>query len=273
MKKILLLVTLFLLSQSLVQANTFKCVENGNKITCYTNGQVTSTLRRQKMSNGLVEIEMCNVGFGGFCQYLKATPMEAQNYAQQFKNTMQIYNQYASQEIKKQKIGKATIAKEVSITTSAGKKITFQENGLGEDYIIINGQKKLLDQQIYGNRIATYKDNVKYESMAAGSGPTTFESIIANEIKFDEIRNKKRSYEEIILGSNKLSSFFKLVYRLRIEEGVSLEDAQKLMTFPMDKGYYKPENLLLTSEIQALKYKKVRSDSNEKLKNLNFPTK
>ena len=82
---------------------------------------------------------------------------------------------------------------------------------------------------------------------------------------------KKRSYDEIIYSSIDLCDLFKVVYKLRVEYGVSYEDAQKLMTFGIDNRHYKPSDLLLPSEKQAIKYQKNHKETSEKLKNVTFP--
>ena len=87
----------------------------------------------------------------------------------------------------------------------------------------------------------------------------------------DTYKMKKRSYEEIIYSSTDLCDLFKVVYKLRVEYGVCYEDAQKLMTFGIDNRHYKPSDLLLPSEKQAIKFQKNRESTSEKLKNVTFP--
>ena len=62
-----------------------------------------------------------------------------------------------------------------------------------------------------------------------------------------------------------------MVYKLRLDYGVSYEDAQKLMTFGIDNRHYKPSDLLFPSEKQAIKFQKNHEITSEKLKNVNFP--
>lgn len=46
---------------------------------------------------------------------------------------------------------------------------------------------------------------------------------------------------------------------------------KKLMTFGIDNRHYKPSDLLLPSEKQAIKFQKNRESTSEKLKNVTFP--
>ena len=59
-----------------------------------------------------------------------------------------------------------------------------------------------------------------------------------------------------------------MVYKLRLDYGVSYEDAQKLMTFGIDN---RPSDLLFPSEKQAIKFQKNHEITSEKLKNVTFP--
>ena len=139
------------------------------------------------------------------------------------------------------------------------------EDGNGVDFLIINGKRI----KKFAERIATYKEEHVYRP---DPDNYKFENVIANEIQQDRISGKKRTYNEIVLSSAYLNTLFKLVYRLRIEQGVSYEDAKKLMTFGIDNGDYKPEDLLLPKERLSLQYNKDKQQAKEKLKDIKFPT-
>jgi hypothetical protein len=270
MKKFLLLLVSILFIQSIVQADPIQCTQKGNKTTCYVAGKVATTATTRAMSNGFVEVETCNTMFP-VCEYHIMSPLESQAFIRQVKSGVNSVNQMVIEQQKKEKQGKATIVKQVSINTPTGKKVTLEEDGLGDDYLIINGERKLLDEKKFGNRLATYKEDIVYRQV-----PDNFyelKQVMAREQEQDKGRGINRSYEEIIYNSNELRGLFKLVYRLRVEEGVSLEDAQKLMTFAKDNGSYKPEDLLLLSEIQTIKFQKTYSDAYEKIKDIKFPAK
>ena len=117
------------------------------------------------------------------------------------------------------------------------------------------------------NRTTFYKD-VVYDPYPENS---QLENVIATAQREDIYKTKKRSYDEIIYSSIDLCDLFKVVYKLRVEYGVSYEDAQKLMTFGIDNRHYKPSDLLLPSEKQAIKYQKNHKETSEKLKNVTFP--
>ena len=247
---------------------TYKTI--GNTTTFYLGGKVVGTYRTKNMLNGYVETEAC---YNGFCYYDVMTSMRAKNYIYTIRREITgTYNlkqaledSYRWEQKRKQiqQTNKSIIVKQVTVSTPKGEKISLQEDKNGDDYLVINGKKV----ENIGQRIATFKDVVY------NPNPDAFqlEDVIAIAQREDTYKSKKRSYEEIIYSSYDLCDLFKLVYRLRVEHGVSYEDAQKLMTFGIDNRNYKPTDLLLQREKQALKFKKNRENAYEKLKNVTFP--
>ena len=247
---------------------TYKTV--GNTTTFYSGGKVVSTYKTKSMPNGFVETETC---YGDLCHYEVMTSMMAKNYIYTIKNQLEVicalgqsFEKQKKQEQERKRIiqaNKSIIVKQVTVTTSKGENISLQEDKNGDDYLVINGKKVAT----IGRGIATYKD-VVYDTYLENS---QLENIIATAQREDTYKMKKRSYEEIIYSSTDLCDLFKVVYKLRVEYGVSYKDAQKLMTFGIDNRHYKPSDLLLPSEKQAIKFQKNRESTSEKLKNVIFP--
>lgn len=247
---------------------TYKTI--GNITTFYSGGKVVGTYKTKNMPNGFVETEAC---YGGYCYYDIMTPMRAKNYIYSLKekiqgscNMRQWLEEIKTQAQKEKQIkqaNKSIIVKEVTVSTPNGEKISLQEDKNGDDYLVINGKKV----ETIGRGIATNKD-VVYDPF-----PEKFqlENVIKIAQREDYYKTEKRSYDEIIYSSRDLCDLFKLVYKLRVEHGVSYEDAQKLMTFGIDNRHYKPSDLLFPSEKQAIKFKKNRENASEKLKNVTFP--
>lgn len=248
---------------------TYKTV--GNTTTYYANGKVIGTYKIKMMSNGFVETEAC---YGDFCHYDVMTSLMAKNYIYTLKDIIKAsyenkiwFAQQAQQEKQKEQIkqaNKSIIVKQVVITTSNGEKISFQEDKNGDDYLVINGQRV----EVIGRKLATDKNMYDYDPYPENA---QLENVIAKAEQEDAYLSKKRSYEEIIYSSPLLGDLFKLVYKLRVEYGVSYEDAQKLMTFGINNKHYKPSDLLLPSEKQAIKYQKLHKETTDKLKNVTFP--
>lgn len=247
---------------------TYKTV--GNTTTFYSGGKVVGTYKTKTLPSGFVETEAC---YGGLCYYEVMTSMMAKNYIYTVKEQIeyscirqQQFSEYRNQKQKQEQIrqaNKAIIVKQVTITTSKGEKISLQEDKNGDDYLVINGEK----QANIGRGIATYK-NVIYDPYPEAS---QLENEIETAQREDIYKSQKRSYEEIIYSSPNLCDLFKVVFKLRIEYGVSYEDAQKLMTFGIYNRHYKPSDLLFPSEKQAIKFQKNRESASEKLKNVTFP--
>ena len=257
--------------QSIVFAGenvTYKTV--GNTTTFYSGGEVVGTYRIKSMPSGLVETEAC---YGDLCHYEVMTSMMAKNYIYTMKKQLEVlsaigqsFEEHKKQEQEKERIrqaNKSIIVKQVTITSPKGEKISLQEDKNGDDYLVINGKRI----ETIGRGIATYKD-VVYDPYPENS---QLENIIATAQREDIYKTKKRSYEEIIYSATDLCDLFKVVYKLRLDYGVSYEDAQKLMTFGIDNRHYKPSDLLFPSEKQAIKFQKNRESTSEKLKNVTFP--
>lgn len=242
----------------------------GNTTTFYSKGEVVGTYRIKSMPNGFVETEAC---YGDLCHYQVMTSMMAKNYIYTIKEQLEViyaigqsFEEHKKQEQERKRItqaNKSIIVKQVTVTSPKGEKISLQEDKNGDNYLVINGKKV----ETIGRGIATYKD-VVYDPYPESS---QLENIIATAQREDVYKTKKRSYEEIIYSSIDLCDLFKVVYKLRLDYGVSYEDAQKLMTFGIDNRHYKPSDLLLPSEKQAVKFQKNRESTSEKLKNVTFP--
>lgn len=248
---------------------TYKTI--GNITTFYANGKVVGTYTRQAMSNGFVDTEAC---YGGYCYTEVMSPLKAKNYIYTLKekieascNMRQQFDEYRKQQQKQEQIkqaNKSIIVKQVTVTSPKGAKISLQEDKNGDDYLVINDNRV----ETIGRGLATYKDKVVYDPYPEAS---QLENVIATAQREDIYKINKRSYEEIIYSSIYLCDLFKVVYKLRVEHGVSYEDAKRLMTFGIDNRHYKPSDLLLPSEKQAIKYQKNYKNNSEKLKNVTFP--
>ncbi|MFR1672496.1 MAG: hypothetical protein ACLSWI_06080 [Candidatus Gastranaerophilaceae bacterium] len=222
------------------------------------------------MPSGLVETEAC---YGDLCHYQVMTSMMAKNYIYTIKEQLEVicaigesFEEQKKQEQAQERVrqaNKSIIVKQVTITNSKGEKISLQEDKNGDDYLVINGKRV----KTIGKNLVTEK-GVVYDPYPESS---QLENVIATAQREDIYKTKKRSYEEIIYSSIDLCDLFKIVYKLRVEHGVSYEDAKKLMTFGVDNRHYKPTDLLFPSEKQAVKYQKNRDDMNKKLKSVNFP--
>ena len=257
--------------QNLVFASenvTYKTL--GNTTTFYSKGEVVGTYRIKSMPSGLVETEAC---YGDLCHYEVMTSMMAKNYIYTMKKQLEViyaigqsFEEHKKQEQERKRIiqaNKSIIVKQVTVSAPKGEKISLQEDKNGDDYLVINGKRI----ETIGRGLATYKD-VVYDPYPENS---QLENVIATAQREDIYKTKKRSYDEIIYSSIDLCDLFKVVYKLRVEYGVSYEDAQKLMTFGIDNRHYKPSDLLFPSEKQAVKYQKNHKETSEKLKNATFP--
>ena len=267
----LILGILVFIIQSSVLADvniTYKTI--GNLTTFYAKGKVVGTYTRQTMPNGFVDTEAC---YGGYCYTEVMSPMSAKNYIytliekiEHSCNMQQQFDEYKKQQQKQEQqrqANKSIIIKQVTVSAPKGEKISLQEDKNGDDYLVINGERI----ETIGRGIATYKD-VVYDPYPENS---QLENVIATAQREDIYKTKKRSYEEIIYSSTDLCDLFKVVYKLRLDYGVSYEDAQKLMTFGIDNRHYKPSDLFFPSEKQAIKFQKNREITSEKLKNVTFP--
>lgn len=249
---------------------TYKTI--GNKTNYYNNGKLVGTYIYKIMKeNGMAETEAC---YGDYCSYSIMPPMMAKNYIYEFKSSIEAqenlkahFEYLANEEEKlrkKREYNQSIIVKKVSVTADNGNQISIEEDGNGVDYLVIN-QKRV---EKIGSRLATYKDNVKY---CPNPEMYQLENIIAQAQQEDIYKQKKRTYNEIILSSTLLNPLFQTVYKLRLEQGLSYENAQVLMKFGIDNGYYKPSDLLLPNEKQAVKYKNNYKETSNKLKNVEFP--
>lgn len=265
MKKFLIVLILTISIQFSALADDLQILQQGSKTIFKLKGIIYKTIETYQLDNGLVEIQVCLPQISPWCSSEIMKPLEARNAIDAIIiGEREVYKFARKQAITEQQ-NKKKIVKQVSITTNKGKKITLIEDGNGVDFLIINGKRI----KKFAERIATYKEEHVYRP---DPDNYKFENVIANEIQQDRISGKKRTYNEIVLSSAYFNTLFKLVYRLRIEQGVSYEDAKKLMTFGIDNGDYKPEDLLLPKERLSLQYNKDKQQAKEKLKDIKFPT-
>lgn len=268
---IFVVIFIFLVQGYVFASNNVTFKTTNNITTFYYNGKIVGTYRTRNMTNGYVETETC---YDGSCQYDVMSPMMSkkniynvqsaiQNRCNLYKN-LQTQMQYEQRQQQIKQANKSIIVKKVSITTNKGENISLIEDKNGDDFLLING--KSINK--IGIGLATSKDKWVYEIIPDNYN---FENAMNIEESKNVWNSPKKSYEEMVYTSNYLGDLFKVVYRLRVEHGVSYQDAQKLMTFGIDNRHYKPTDLLLRSEKQAIKYKQNTEKTKETLKNAAFP--
>ena len=285
MKKLIFLLVLFIICQNFVYAEVLKCNKKGTITTCTLTG--TKIVEMQDLQNGFVSVQNYYMGAGSmgdlFSENKIMTKLQAQNYLNTLNFTFSQLEQSAKEEQKKKKIietNKQIYTKRVSITTSSGDVVSFEEDKNGDDFLVYNSKRTKIGRHIaseHKQQTCGYNPwdgaTSMYPELEERNQNIDIKQIFIQAKKDDQLHNKDRNAAQIICDKYGFGTLFKEVYKLRYYNNVSYEDAQKLMTFGYNNGNYKPEHLILPSEMGEMVYNQNLKSSTEKMNKLIFPKK
>lgn len=260
-KKIIIFSFIILNLQNIALAD-YKCSTRGTITNCYLDGLHIMSV--QTLRNGFCTVVDYTYIVGGIKMVTNSkvvSCLEAKNYIEFSKGVMNELSAIAREEKRQEKIKKNNekiITKKLSITSTNGVKISLEEDKNNDDFLIINSKRTKIGSNIVNGQAKRIYPTSIYER--------------ANAKRLEEINKGKlpKQYVDIIseLDCNPL---FKVIFRLRDNYGLSYEDALKLMKFRNDNSDFRPEDLLVPSEIAKRKYEQNLKNSELNLKKLSFP--
>ena len=271
-KYFLLLLAIFSI-QNLAFAS-HKSYDLGSLKLCSNN----DAIQIRNLKNGYSQVK---TNVGGFETYEIMNSADAVIYKGLFNEGFKNLPKYLAEEQKQERIRIANsklIVKRTAITTSEGVYIALEEDKNGDDFLVVQNQRKRIGKGLVKSQFKERsKDNlVKPSTNSLNQHPSEYPLVEAYKIvHFEDSRyityKKPRSYVEIISEMSDLDELFKLVFSLRAEYGVSYEDALKLMTFRNDNNNFNPDDLLLPVEIGEKIYQKNHKKFENEFKNFTYP--